>query len=97
MAGLNLYQETSGKTELDESKIVRHITKRGRPRLRTALFFVALRNCKKSSPFRAYYDRLNERGKAAKVILIAMCRKFLRMMFAMVRDDSMFMDHHLSV
>lgn len=91
LAGLNLYQVTSGQTEMDESKIVRHITKRGRPRLRAALYFTSLRSSQKESPWRPFYERLKVEGKKpAKVALVAISRKLLTTMYAMVRDESIF-------
>ncbi len=82
LAGLNLYEISSGM-----HKGRRHISKRGRSLLRKWLFFAALRTVKKGGAFRDDYLRLTETNQMHKTkALIAISRKLLRVIFALVRD-----------
>lgn len=90
MAGLNLYQVTSGSQEVEEKKIKRKITKRGRSRLRKILYFAALRCVKKDGCFRKYYEHLLAKGKHKEVALVAVCRKLLRVLFSLVKNNTRF-------
>ncbi len=90
MAGLDLYQVTSGQQEKDDSRIKRKISKRGRPRLRKLLYYIALRCVKKVGCFRDYYMRLIKHGKHKEKALIAVCRKIIRVIFAMFKSGNQF-------
>jgi transposase len=82
LAGLNLFEISSGK---HQGK--RHITKRGRSLLRKCLFFAALRTVKTNGAFREFYLRLTEKNNMQKTkALVAVSRKILRLLFALVRD-----------
>ena len=81
LAGLNLYEISSGKHQGR-----RHITKRGRSLLRKCLFFAALRTVKTGGAFRDDYVRLTETNQMHKTkALIAISKKILRVLFALVR------------
>lgn len=58
----------------------------GRAGVRTALFQAALSARRFNPPLRAFADRLAARGKAAKVVLIAVARKLLVIANAVLRD-----------
>jgi len=80
LAGLNLYTISSGTL-----KGKTRITKRGRPLLRRYLYLVALRLSKRGQPLTDFHDRLLP-TKAKPQIAVAVCRKFVRLMVAVVRD-----------
>ena len=82
-AGLNLYEISSGRF-----KGQRHISKRGRALLRKLLYFASLGMVKKNGIMHDYYQKLTKRGMAKPKALIAVSRKLLRIMFAMVRDNT---------
>ena len=83
LAGLNLFEISSGSHQGR-----RHISKRGRPLLRKCLFFAALRTVKTQGAFRAVYVRLAQANRMQKTkALVAISRKLLRLVFALVRDD----------
>ena len=58
----------------------------GRKRVRDALYMAALNAIRRSSSFRAFYQRLRTAGKPAKLALIAVARKLLTVLNAMLRD-----------
>ncbi len=58
----------------------------GRPAARTALYFAALAAVRGEPTLRAVYQRLRAKGKPAKVALVAVMRKLLVALNAMVRD-----------
>lgn len=86
LAGLNLFEISSGK-----HKGQKHITKRGRALLRKCLFFAALRMVKKGGAFREDYCRLTQANQMHKTkALVALSRKLLRVLFAIVRDGAVY-------
>jgi transposase len=58
----------------------------GRQRVREALYMAALNAVRRSSPFKTFYQRLRTAGKPAKLALIAVARKLLTTLNAMLRD-----------
>lgn len=80
-AGLNLYEISSGL-----HKGQRQISKRGRPLIRKLLYYAALRVVKKNGILHAQYQNYLTRGRTKNKALIAICRKLLTMIFAIVRD-----------
>jgi len=58
----------------------------GRKRVRDALYMAALNAVRRADPFKAFYTRLRQAGKPAKVALIAVARKLLTVLNAMMRD-----------
>lgn len=81
LAGLDLFEISSGK-----HKGKRRISKRGRPLLRKLLYFAAINTVRKRGVMHVFYQQYLERGMAKTKALIAIARKLLRILFALVRD-----------
>lgn len=60
----------------------------GRRRVRQALYMAAVVTLRTRSTLKAFYDRLRDAGKPAKVALIALARKILITINAMVRSQT---------
>jgi len=60
----------------------------GRTSVRNVLYMAALTAIRRRSPFRAFYDRLTARGRPKKVALVAVMRKLLTTLNAIVRDQT---------
>ena len=58
----------------------------GRTSVRNVLYMAALTAIRRRSPFRAFYDRLTSRGRPKKVALVAVMRKLLTTLNAILRD-----------
>ena len=82
LAGLDLYEISSGKR-----KGQRRISKRGRSLLRKILFYAAIQMIRKNGIMYDYYARLTGRGMERMRALIAVARKLLRIIHALVRDN----------
>src|SRR5512136_2653572 len=82
LAGLDLYEISSGKR-----KGQRRISKRGRSLLRKILFYAAIQMIRKNGIMHDYYTRLTGRGMERMRALIAVSRKLLRIIHAIVRDN----------
>jgi transposase len=91
LAGLNIYEISSGKR-----KGQRRISKRGRSLLRKILYYAAVQSIRKNGIMHDYYQRLIGRGMKKIMALVAVSRKLLRIIFAIVRDDSEFIVNHES-
>jgi len=89
LAGLDLFEISSGK-----HKGNRHISKRGRPLLRKLLYFAAINTIRKGGVMHASYQRHLERGMPKTKALIAIARKLLRILFALVRDHSQYAEQY---
>jgi transposase len=89
-AGLNLFEISSGK-----HKGQRRISKRGRWLLRKSLYFASLNVVRKDGVFHDKYQTLLARGMPRKKALVAIARKLLRVMFALVRDHNEFDENYL--
>jgi len=89
LAGLDLYEISSGK-----HKGEKHISKRGRSLLRKILYFASINVIKKGCIMHDYYQRLITRGKPRIKALIAVSRKLLKVMFALVRDNTFYKTDH---
>jgi transposase len=85
LAGLNLYEISSGKR-----KGQRHISKRGRALLRKMLYFAAINVVKKQGAYHDKYQEYLKRGMPKNKALVAIARKLVRVIFAIVRDNSEF-------
>ena len=83
LAGLDLYEISSGKR-----KGQRRISKRGRSLLRKILFYAAIQMIRNNGIMHDYYARLTGRGMERMRALIAVARKLLRIIHAIVRDNS---------
>ena len=58
----------------------------GRKRVRDALYMAALNAVRRADIFKAFYEKLRHAGKPAKLALIAVARKLLAALNAMIRD-----------
>ena len=83
LAGLDLFEISSGK-----HKGNRRISKRGRPLMRKLLYFAALNVVRKGGIMHEQYQRYLKRGMLKMKALIAIARKLLAVIFALVRDHS---------
>lgn len=61
----------------------------GRKRVRDALYMAALAACR-SGPFKAVSNAMREKGKPAKLVIIAIARRLLVALNAAIRDDKPF-------
>jgi len=92
LAGLDLYEISSGKW-----KGRRKISKRGRSLLRKILYYAAIQTIRKNGILHDYYTRLTERGMKRMKALVAVSRKLLGIIYAIVRDDSEYLVHFESI
>jgi transposase len=82
LAGLDLYEISSGRR-----KGQRRISKRGRSLLRKILFYAAIQMIRKNGIMYDYYTRLTGKGMEKMRALIAVSRKLLRIIHAILRDN----------
>lgn len=85
LAGLDLFEISSGK---HQGK--RRISKRGRPLLRKFLYFAALNTVRGRGIMHDRYQQHLHRGMPKTKALIAIARKILSIIFAVVRDQSVY-------
>lgn len=71
-----------------------HISKIGNSRMRCVLYMPALAARDHNPVLRAFADRLEKAGKPPKVIICALMRKLLRIMFAVVTSGTPFDLHY---
>jgi transposase len=83
LAGLDLFEVSSGK-----HKGKHHISKRGRALMRKLLFFAALNAVKSNGIMHARYQKMLNNGTPKIKAVIAISRKLLRIIFALVRDSA---------
>lgn len=83
LAGLNLYEISSGK-HIGE----RHISKRGRALLRKILFYASLNVVRKGGIYHSWYQNSVKGGMPKKKALIAVSRKLIKLIFALVHRHS---------
>jgi transposase len=89
LAGLDLYEISSGKR-----KGQRRISKRGRSLLRKILFYAAIQMIRKNGIMYDYYAKLTGRGMERMRALIAVSRKLLRIIHAIVRDNRDYVERY---
>ena len=89
LAGLDLYEVSSGK-----HKGQRRISKRGRPLMRKLLFFAALNAINPHGMMHTTYQEMLARGMVKMKALIAIARKMLRIIFAVARDNTLYVDNY---
>ena len=82
-AGLDLFEISSGK-HIGSKRI----SKRGRSLLRKLLFFAAMNTVRKGGVMHEHYQRHLQKGMKKVKALIAIARKLLSIIFAMVRSQS---------
>ena len=83
LAGLDLYEVSSGKRKGEKK-----ISKRGRSLLRKILYYAAIQTIRKNGIMCEYYADLISRGMKRMMALVAIARKLLRIIYAIVRDNS---------
>lgn len=82
-AGLDLFEISSGK-----HRGQRRISKRGRPLMRKLLYFAALNTIRKGGIMHEHYQKHLAKGMLPNKALIAIARKLIGIMLAMVRTQS---------
>ncbi len=92
LAGLDLYEVSSGKW-----KGRRRISKRGRSLLRKILYYAAMQAIRKNGILHEYYTRLTGRGMKSMMALVAVSRKLLRIIHAILRDEGEYIIDYESV
>lgn len=83
LAGLNLYEISSGAHQG-----CRRISKRGRALMRKLLYFAALNTTRKNGVLHGPYQRHLAKGMPRIKALIAIARKLITIIFALVRDHN---------
>lgn len=90
LAGLDLFEISSGK-----HKGQRRISKRGRPLMRKLLFYASINVVKSKGILHEPYQQMLCGGKPKLKALIAIARKLLRIIFALARDNTLYVeDYH---
>jgi transposase len=89
LAGLDLYEVSSGK---HRGKL--RISKRGRPLMRKLLYLAALSAVRKSGVMHEWYQRALGRGMKKTKALVAVSRKLLGIIFALVREHSVYVENY---
>jgi transposase len=89
LAGLDLYEVSSGK---HRGKL--RISKRGRPLMRKLLYLAALSTVRKGGAMHEWYQRALGRGMKKTKALVAVSRKLLGIIFALVRDHSVYVENY---
>jgi len=90
LAGLDLFEISSGK-----HKGQRRISKRGRPLMRKLLFFAAINVVRKGGIMHERYHRYLQSGMVKMKALVAIARKLLHIIFALVRDRSKYASSYI--
>ncbi len=89
LAGLDLYEISSGR-----HKGQRRISKRGRSMMRKLLFFAAINMVKSKGVMHEKYKQMLDRGMLKMKALIAISRKILGLLFAIVRDTTTYIENY---
>ncbi|MEE9610356.1 MAG: IS110 family transposase [Desulfatiglandales bacterium] len=92
LAGLDLYEVSSGK-----HKGQRRISKRGRSLMRKLLFFAAINVVKSNGIMHEQYHQMLDRGMLKMKALIAISRKILKLLFALARDNTVYVDSYMEI
>ena len=82
LSGLNLYEMSSGK-----HKGSKRISKRGRVLLRKILYMISLGMVRKNGILRASYERHKAKGMQSPKALVAISRKLIRIIYAVVTKE----------
>lgn len=72
----------------------RHISKRGRSYLRKLLFFVAINTIRTNGIMHGHYRKMIDKGKPKVKAVVAISRKLLRIIFAMVRNHTTYEENY---
>jgi transposase len=90
LAGLDLYEISSGKHQG-----IRRISKRGRPLIRKLLYFAALSAVRQGGVMHQWYQGALARGMIKPKALVAVARKLLTIIFALVRNHSVYIENYM--
>ena len=90
LAGLDLFEISSGK-----HKGQRRISKRGCPLMRKLLYFAGINVVRKGGIFHEEYQRYLQRGMLKMKALVAIARKLLRVIFALVRNHKEYVSSYI--
>lgn len=90
-AGLNLFEISSGR-----QKGRRRISKRGRPLIRKLLYFASLNVVRKGGILHEKYQAYLSRGMVKLKALVAIFRKLLGILFALVRNHCEYINDYLN-
>jgi len=90
LAGLNLCEVSSGRHTGQ-----RHISKRGRSFLRKLLYFAALNTVRKGGVMHEIYQQHVEKGMPKGKAIIAIARKILGIIYALVRNESLYLSDYV--
>ena len=91
-AGLDLFEISSGK-----HKGKRRISKRGRPLLRKLLFFASINVVRKGGILHQQYQIHLQKGMPKIKALVAISRKLLSIIFALVRNHSVYTENYSKI
>jgi transposase len=89
LAGLDLYEVSSGK-----HKGRLRISKRGRPLIRKLLFFASINVVKSNGVMNKPYQQMLDRGMLKMKALVAISKKLLCLIFALVRDNTEYIENY---
>ena len=89
LAGLDLYEVSSGS-----HRGQRRISKRGRPLMRKLLFFAAINAVKSGGIMHQKYHQMINRGMIKIKALVAVSRKILGLIFAIVRENTLYIENY---
>jgi transposase len=89
LAGFDLFEVSSG-----QHRGQRHISKRGRALMRKLLYFAAINAVRSQGIMYARYHQMLDRGMPKTKALIAISRKLLRLIFALARDNTIYIENY---
>ncbi|AWN81689.1 transposase [Candidatus Cardinium hertigii] len=72
------------------------INRHGNARLRSLFYMASWSAIRFNKACKSFYQNLKARGKPGKVALIAVANKLIRQLFAILRDDTYYIDGYLS-
>lgn len=89
LAGFDLFEVSSGQHQGQ-----RHISKRGRALMRKLLFFASINTVRSQGIMHARYHQMLDRGMLKMKALIAISRTLLRLIFALARDNTIYIENY---
>jgi transposase len=92
LAGLDLFEVSSGK-----HRGKRRISKRGRSLMRKLLYFAAINVVKSHGIMHEPYQEMLNRGMEKMKALVAISRKLLRLIFALARDNTVYVENYSQI
>jgi len=89
LAGLDLYEISSGNR-----KGQHRISKRGRSLMRKLLYFAVVNMIRSSGLLHEPWHQMVQRGMPTMKVMVALCRKLLRLIFALARDHAVYKENY---